>query len=95
MVTVSTTDWVAPRMLIGSVVASVTSPTAEAGPATSTSGGSEVTLPTSNPAAGSSSMSGTTGTVRAAEPSNVNDRVAGVTWSTLIPVGTETSSGRM
>ena len=51
-VTVSTTGCVAPRMLIGSVVASVTSFTAEAGPATSTSGGSEVTCADLEPGAG-------------------------------------------
>ena len=96
MVTVSTTVCVAPRMLIGSVVASVTSATAEAGPADLHQrriGGHA--CPPRSPAAGSSSMSGTTGTVRAAEASNVNDRVAGVTCSTLMPVGTDTSPGRM
>src|SRR6478752_5125082 len=92
--TVSITGRVAPRTLTGSVVASVTPRTSDAGPVTSTVAGSDVTRVTSNPGAGSSSMSGMTGTVREAVASNVNDSVGGDTCSTLMPVGTTTSPGK-
>ena len=82
-------------MLTGSVVASVTSAAPpRSGPTLRPVAGSAVTRPTTKPGAGSSSMSGTTGTVRTAEASNVSDSVAGVTCSTLTPVGTDDVAGQ-
>src|SRR5262249_61797135 len=83
------TDWgtraEAAATLTGSVIARARLRSAEAGPTTSTVGGSEVTAPTTYPSRGSPSTAGTTGTIFDADSSNATDKLDGETCTTSTP----------
>lgn len=93
-VTTSRTVREAPSMLIGSVVASVSSLSRLSGPMTSTTAGSLVILPTTWPAAGAPSIAGVIGTTLAPERSNASETVGGEICATWTPKGARTWSVR-